>query len=257
MSVTITGCVDFSVTPAKIILDDDTCQWQTCMVFKGTHARQVALTPNTLACPDTYYGCVDFITSTFSIVVPESCCAEPCTNCSENTTPATVTVKITGASNVSCWNNEFGCQEPTFFASLDTSIVDLAALINGVEVDLIQVSLIPCVWAAEIAITGSIRTYILENGPFPGCDGSAATTNPITTLRWSMSRQATTVSIGVGFLITGDDGCAYDGALGIISYRQDVTAAVDDCFTELGSQSVIFDSFLSGGSAEIISQTGV
>ncbi len=256
MSVTLTGCVDFSVTPAKIILDDDTCQWQTCMVFTGVHAGQVALTPNTIACPDTYYGCVDLLTGTFEVVVPESCCALPCTNCSENTTPSTITVKISGASNVSCWNNEFGCQEPTFFASLDTTISDLAALINDVEVELTQ-TIFPCSWSGETEVSESIRTYIAEGGPFPGCGGSPATTNPITAIRWLLSRSTTTVSLGVGFVITGDDGCAYDGFLGIITYSQDVTAADEDCFTELGIQSVTFDSFLSGGSAEIISQSGV
>lgn len=256
MSVTLTGCVDF--TTGKIVLDDDTCQWQTCMIFGGTHAGQVALTPNTIVCPDTYYGCVDLSTSIFEIIVPESCCAEVCNNCSVGTTPATITVKISGASNVSCWNNEFGCTEPTFFASLDTSIDDLAGLVNGVEKELIQSSIFPCVWLSDVVISESINTYIVDGGPFPGCDlVGPATTNPITALRWSLSRSATAVSIGASFVITGDDGCAYDGGLGIITYSQDANDGEFDCFSGLGSQSVTFDSFLSGGSAEIISQTGV
>lgn len=75
MSVTLTGCVDFVTGEVKIT--DSFCLWPGCMIWSGTHAGQVALSPNTADCPDTYYGCVNFPGGTFSVVVPESCC--PCT----------------------------------------------------------------------------------------------------------------------------------------------------------------------------------
>lgn len=74
MAVTLTGCVDFP--SGEVSIDDNVCHWKGCMIFSGIHAGQVALSPGTAKCPDTYYGCVDFATGTFEVIVPESCC--PC-----------------------------------------------------------------------------------------------------------------------------------------------------------------------------------
>lgn len=100
MAITLTGCVNF--TTGLVEIDDNVCHWTGCLVFSGTHSGQVALSPNTTKCPDTYYGCVAFPGGTFSVVVPESCC--PCTEgsccdcwgCSSESTPTEMEITYQG-----------------------------------------------------------------------------------------------------------------------------------------------------------------
>lgn len=78
MSVTVHGCVSW---PSGTITftDLETCLAQnSCVHWTGVHANQVALTlsgaTNNAACNDTFYGCVNWTTGKFQVVIPEGCC---------------------------------------------------------------------------------------------------------------------------------------------------------------------------------------
>lgn len=160
MAITLTGC--YNVKTRKIIMDDDTCQWNPCMIFQGTHAGQVSLTPNTPACPDTYYGCVDFPSGTFNIVVPESCC-HPCVVCEDGDTPVTITGEVSGASSCTCVLDT--TDDPYFYSIVNDSGDPLIDRINGVSKTLTQTAGNACLYSAPMDADGLIVKTYNDLGP--------------------------------------------------------------------------------------------
>lgn len=82
MSITVYGCVTW---PAGTITFEnlEECLVQSaCIEWTGTHAGQVALTLSGATyyqgCNDTFYGCVDWTTGKFQVLIPDDCCCEEC-----------------------------------------------------------------------------------------------------------------------------------------------------------------------------------
>ena len=113
---TITGCVDFATGTILFAPNnwcgDGQCIYDSCMVWDGLHAGQVAVTISTLSCDDIYYGCVDFVTSEFKLVVPIRCCiicdpeysATDCTVCdyfAADETPMYISATFSGVTRCS------------------------------------------------------------------------------------------------------------------------------------------------------------
>lgn len=69
---TLIGCVNFAT--GQVIFDQGICEYAGCMIWSGTHAGQVAVTIGVGGCDDIYYGCVNFASGTFSVIVPAECC---------------------------------------------------------------------------------------------------------------------------------------------------------------------------------------
>lgn len=255
MSVTLTGCVDF--VTGKIIFEDDICQWQACMIFSGIHAGQVALTPNISVCPDTYYGCVDFQTRTFSIVVPESCCAVHCDTCSLGTTPATITIKFSGIEQTDCLFQT--CPNPNHRGSTHVS-TDLAAILNDTEFELLQSEFAECVWNTTIPLDGTLTTWIHGFTSEANCSsGSELEVNELdlVDLLIVLNRQSNPAAF-IRLRTTGGDNCALSNNILLLFYTGTADASDDNCFANLDNVTVDEGSIiLSGGTFDIISQTGV
>lgn len=106
---TIYGCVTSS---GGVIFKQDTCEYPACLELTGTHAGQVAVTIETLFCDDTFYGCVDFATGKFEVVVPDDCCntisGTGCAYCVEDNTPIQIQVTFAGISDCYYCDDPFG-----------------------------------------------------------------------------------------------------------------------------------------------------
>jgi len=112
MSRTITGKVDWG-DGGKIKFGNPPCDTRIncineditgCMIWTGEHAGMVSVTISAAelaACNDTYYGCVDWTTQTFKILIPDSCCGEVGVTCGWcDSTPKYI--DITFANIVNC-----------------------------------------------------------------------------------------------------------------------------------------------------------
>ncbi len=113
---TITGCVDFSDGSISFVQQewcgDGECGYTGCMIFDGIHAGQVSITVSSFRCDDIYYGCVDFLTGEFNVILPDVCCEDcipeyhgtdcsVCSNFSANETPRFITAFVTGVIDCS------------------------------------------------------------------------------------------------------------------------------------------------------------
>ena len=133
---TIFGCV---TSEGQIIFEQALCEYPACLEFTGTHAGQVAVTIGGPFCDDTFYGCVDFATGKFEVVVPDDCCNSSetiCSRCSPGITPKIVRVDISGTT--SC---DGVCQSS---GGKSVKITNGIPNINGTY-NLTQVS--DCVWS--------------------------------------------------------------------------------------------------------------
>lgn len=239
MSVTLTGCVNFRTR--QVILDDDICQWKACMVFQGVHARQVALTPNTNACPDTYYGCIDFETNTFEIIVPESCCAEPCGVCEQDTTPATLTIKISGVQTMDCYVKDFACPGDELFQGSVKADFDLASFINGTY-ELTQSEANSCRWTGGITPFGSppsldaprILFYIRQQPGPTNCEITVSDNERFASVGIVAFRSSgfLTVTVTVSWFSGTVTAICFGNPLNGISFPMPVIKTVSNCLVE-------------------------
>jgi len=80
---TIYGCYNSStgaVTFAGAACDSG--DYTGCYVASGEHAGQIAVPVSEESCNDTYYGCLNFATGQFQLVIPDNCCGWfPCVGC--------------------------------------------------------------------------------------------------------------------------------------------------------------------------------
>ncbi len=75
---TIDGCVTW---PGGVVtFSQDSCEYTGCIIWTGEHAGQIQVIINNINCDDTYYGCIDWTTGKFQLVIPDTCCA-CCTYC--------------------------------------------------------------------------------------------------------------------------------------------------------------------------------
>ena len=92
---TITGCVDYTVTPPQITFFDTECSSQElCGELQSDGTIDVYHS----GCDDTYTACIDYSVTParFKVTIPDDCCSEPCADCSPETTPRYVDVTFSG-----------------------------------------------------------------------------------------------------------------------------------------------------------------
>lgn len=69
----------------------------SCIRWTGEHAGQVEVTISAAEleeCNDTYYGCIDWGTGKFQIIIPDDCCFCACANSGESICPGTTPTKF-------------------------------------------------------------------------------------------------------------------------------------------------------------------
>ncbi len=78
MATTIYGCVTWATGEITFANLEDCLAQSSCVIFDGgAHDGQVALTlsdADNEDCNDTFYGCVNWTTGKFQVVIPDDCC---------------------------------------------------------------------------------------------------------------------------------------------------------------------------------------
>lgn len=113
MSQTITGCVN--LITGRVVFDDIGCvtgQTTGCIEWTGEHAGQVKFTITAATqshCEDTYYGCVNWGTGRFQVIIPDNCCCPYPTStdtCCADCTPLKVTATFSSVTEcTACTGN--------------------------------------------------------------------------------------------------------------------------------------------------------
>ena len=167
MSITVYGCVSYAGAITFENLEACLVQ-EACVVVSGEHAGQVALTlsdaNNNDDCNDTFYGCVNWSTRKFQVIIPDDCCVvgDDCEYCTPGETPASIQVTIAGVLVCCpdcCSYNHERCSRN---ATLD---------IDGVYV---VPQLGSCTWALSTGHYMRRRWWHDDGGhnPNPGCSGT-------------------------------------------------------------------------------------
>jgi len=76
MSVTLEGCVDWDDGGKIKFVHSTECfgsSYTGCIIWTGEHAGQVKISIDNANCNDDYYGCIDWTTGLFKILVPDIC----------------------------------------------------------------------------------------------------------------------------------------------------------------------------------------
>ena len=122
---TIFGCVDFS--DGSITFEQLGCEYPACMIWEGNHAGQVAVTIDNDDCNDIYYGCIDWSTGKFEVVVPDDCCCKDCNGICDECTGKTGDMILTFAGMEDCF---FDCEifppEPFNLLNVASSAIALS-----------------------------------------------------------------------------------------------------------------------------------
>jgi hypothetical protein len=148
------------------------------LVRSGVHAGMVALTITDAAnedCNDTFYGCVNYSTNKWEVVIPDGCCIEygyDCQYCDEGNTPANILLTITGLTH---------CTNCLYYTDCDgiiaAKVIDFSAGING-EHTLQQVGSYgegACTWYKRIYHDFTVIQY-LDTYPTECCTTEYSTT---------------------------------------------------------------------------------
>jgi len=123
---TIYGCVNS--TNGEITFEGEACDsgdYTGCIETSGEHAGQVKVVISEVNCDDIYYGCVNWTTGKFQLVIPDDCCGwyedcncDYCDNCPECYAPDLtlkyLAVRFTGVRDCSddslfSWNGTVFC----------------------------------------------------------------------------------------------------------------------------------------------------
>lgn len=188
---TLTGCINFDTGLAEF--DQDDCEYFGCLVTRGLHAGQVAVTIGTPTCDDIFFGCVVFPEGTFEVVVPDDCCSEFGEACVECIDLAPLCINLTVSDIVEC------CVEGLAFEKFTLSS-------SSYSLNLVQSFGDPCLWADGI-ITFPDGTPIAVHEPF--LDEDCETEPGFPTNWWEMLSSLTiteeTVRVFVGIRQLGFD----------------------------------------------------
>lgn len=213
-SKTIYGCVDWASGEVRFVGEAcDSGNYTGCIVNAPGEAEHmmVAVYVAEAWCEDWYYGCVNWTTGKFQLIIPDDCCytgpssEDECVYCDEGTTPTYISVRISGVTACGCIIDD-GYNDSYKFEG--------GGAVNGTYVLEQQMpgppSDDPCRYYlpndGQTGDYGTLKTWNYNQI----CSGTPSATYDLTFLRIYVRRYATEI-IGWGFIRKADHtgGCQF------------------------------------------------